>query len=231
MGWFPSIGSQLVDVIWVLLLTIAFVLDGDRLVSAASRRVPVRKRRQFDRLVSVTHRGLAGYAAGAVVVSAICGSVVLILALVLGIVLAPALALWAFMWDFVPQVGGFIGGVPLLLFALMEGPTVFFIAAGVYLVYQLAENNVIYPAIIGVSVDIPAWATMLAALVGAAAGGLLGAVVLTPLVGVIRLTMIEMRKEDFPGRTVAEVESPHRRRRGRRRDPRRPAQIPRASTR
>ncbi len=230
VGWFPSIGSQLVDVIWVLLLTVAFVLDGGRLVSGASRRVPVRKRRQFDRLVTVTHRGLAGYAAGAVLVSAICGSLVLGLALVLGIVLAPALALWAFMWDFVPQVGGFIGGVPLLLFALMEGPMVFFIATGVYLVYQLAENNLIYPAIIGVSVDIPAWATMLAAMVGAAAGGLLGAVVLTPLVGVIRLTMIEMRKEDFPGRTVSDVEAPQRRRRGRR-GPRRPVQIPQASAR
>lgn len=207
LGWFPSIGSQLVDVVWVMLLTVAFVLDGARMVAAIGRLVPVRNRRQFNRLVAVSHRGLAGYAAGAVLVSTICGSVVLVLALVLGVALAPAIALWAFMWDFVPQVGGFIGGLPLLLFSLIEGPVVFVIATVVYLLYQLIENNAIYPAIIGVSVDIPAWATMVAALVGAAAGGLLGAVVLTPLVGVLRLAMIEMRSDDFPGRTVPAVDA------------------------
>ena len=203
LAWFPSIGSQVADVVWVILLTIAFVLDGGRLMAALTREVPVRHRRQFTRLVGVSHQALAGYAAGAVLVSAMNGVVVLILAIVLHIGLAAVLALWAFLWDFIPQVGGIIGGVPLMLFALIRGPGPFMIATIVYLVYQLIESNVIFPAIIGDSVDIPPWATMVAALVGAAAGGVLGAIVLTPLVGVVRSAMVEYRREDFPGRTTA----------------------------
>ncbi len=203
LAWFPSIGSQVADVVWVILLTIAFVLDGGRLMAALTREVPVRHRRQFTRLVGVSHQALAGYAAGAVLVSAMNGVVVLILAIVLHIGLAAVLALWAFLWDFIPQVGGIIGGVPLMLFALIRGPGPFMIATIVYLVYQLIESNVIFPAIIGDSVDIPPWATMVAALVGAAAGGVLGAIVLTPLVGVVRSAMVEYRRDDFPGRTTA----------------------------
>jgi predicted PurR-regulated permease PerM len=199
----PSVGSQVADVVWVILLTIAFLLDGGRLMSALTREVPVRHRRQFTRLLGVSHQALAGYAAGAVLVSAMNGVVVLILAISLQIGLAAVLALWAFLWDFIPQVGGIIGGVPLMLFALIRGPGPFLIATVVYMVYQLIESNVIFPAIIGDSVDIPPWATMVAALVGAAAAGVLGAIVLTPLVGVVRSAMVEYRRDDFPGRTTA----------------------------
>ena len=42
----------------------------------------------------------------------------------------------------------------------------------------------------------------LAALAGAAAAGLVGAVALTPLVGVVRVIVDEIRRDDFPGATV-----------------------------
>lgn len=201
-SWFPSLGTQLVGMSWVLLLTAAFVIDGARMYAAVERRVPAQHRRQFRRLATVSHGALAGYAAGAVLVSAMNGAVVLALALVLQVGLAPVLALWAFLWDFVPQVGGFIGGAPLLLFALVSGTTPFVVATVVYLVYQLVESNIVFPAIIGDSVDIPAWATMVAALAGAAAAGVVGAVVLTPLVGVVRVIVADRQRDDFPGRTV-----------------------------
>ncbi len=202
LNWLPSLGSQLVDVLWILLLTAALVIDGGRIVRAVERRVPALHRRQFRRLADVSHRALAGYAAGSVLICGINGTVVLVLALALQIGLAPVLALWAFLWDFVPQVGGFIGGVPLVLFALVAGPAPFVIATVVYIVYQLVETNILYPAIIGEVIDIPAWAAMVAALVGAAAGGLVGAVVITPLVGVVRLVSTELRRREFPGRQV-----------------------------
>ena len=105
-------------------------------------------------------------------------------------------------------MGGFIGGVPLVLFALVAGPVPFVIATVVYIVYQLFETNILYPAIIGEVIDIPAWAAMVAALVGAAAGGLVGAVVITPLVGVIRLVSAELRRREFPGRQVRVSRAP-----------------------
>jgi putative heme transporter len=112
------------------------------------------------------------------------------------------IAVWAFVWNFVPQIGGFMGGVPLVVFALVTGPAQALVASGLFLTYQLLENHVIQPAIIGAAIDVPPWGTLLAALAGGAAAGVLGAVLLTPLVGVVRVIRAELQRDDFPGVAV-----------------------------
>ena len=202
LNWLPSLSSQLTDVIWIVALTVALAVDGGRLINAIERRVNVRRRRQYRRVIDVSHTALAGYAAGQLLVCTINGSIVLILALVLQLGLAPVLALWAFLWDFVPQIGPFIGALPLCLFALIAGPGPFVIATGVYAIYQLIEANILFPSIIGEAIDIPAWLAMVAVLAGAAAAGLVGAVIVTPLVGVVRMLWVELRTQPVPGTVV-----------------------------
>jgi predicted PurR-regulated permease PerM len=58
------------------------------------------------------------------------------------------------------------------------------------------------PAVIGAAIDVAPWGTLIAALVGGAAAGVIGAVVITPLVGVIRVIRSELAREDFPGTVV-----------------------------
>jgi predicted PurR-regulated permease PerM len=145
---------------------------------------------------------LAGYAAGSALVAGINASVVFTLAVVLGVGLAPILATWAFLWNFVPQIGGFMGGAPLILFALLAGPVRGLVAGLAYFVYQFIENHVIQPTVIGAAIDVAPWGTLVAALVGAAAAGIIGAIVITPLVGVVRVVRAELARDDFPGTTV-----------------------------
>jgi len=125
-----------------------------------------------------------------------------VLGLVAGIDLVVIAALWAFVWDLVPQVGGIIAGIPLLLFAITVSPTVFLVVLVLYVAYQLVESNLIFPAVIGESVELPGWVALVCVLAGAAAAGVIGAIVLTPVVAAIRLIVLEYRKEDFPGRVV-----------------------------
>ena len=200
--WLPQLGTRLMDLFWTVLLGFAFILDGGRLVHATERRVPARWRRQFSRLVGVAGVALTGYAAGAALVAGINAAVVFAIALSLGLGLAPVLAIWSFTWNFVPQIGGFVGGLPLLVLALVAGPTELLLASGLFLVYQLVENLVIQPAVISSAIDIPAWATLLGAIAGGTAAGVVGAVVLTPLAGVVRVMWVEYRRQDFPGNTV-----------------------------
>jgi predicted PurR-regulated permease PerM len=200
--WLPVVGSRVVDFLWVLLLTVALLVDGPRLSAALHRRTPAVHRRQFTRMTDVSLQAVSAYLGGAMLVAGLNASVVLTLALVLGLGLAPVLAAWAFVWNFVPQIGGFMGGFPLVVLALGVGPAQAMLAALVYVSYQFVENNVIQPTVIGESIDVPPWATLLAALAGAAAAGIIGAVVLTPLVGVIRVVLDATRREDFPGRVA-----------------------------
>ncbi len=201
----PVVGNRVIDLLWTLLLAAALLIDGPRLAAAARRRVPAQQRRQVVRLSTVSLQAVSGYLGGAMVVAAINASVVLVLAIALGLALAPVLAAWAFIWNFVPQIGGFMGGFPLVVLALTAGPLQAVIAAIVYVSYQFIENHVIQPKIIGEAIDVPPWATLLAALCGGAMAGLLGAVVLTPLVGVVHLTVRAARGPDFPGRVSETV--------------------------
>lgn len=200
--WLLALGQRLVDLFWTVVVAVTFLLEGPSLVKSLERRVPARSRRQVHRLVDATGVALTGYAAGAALVAGINASVVFTLAIVLGIGLAPVLAVWAFLWNFVPQIGGFMGGVPLVLFGLVAGPMQGLAAGVLYVVYQFIENHLIQPAVIGAAIDVAPWGTLLAALAGGAAAGLLGAVVITPLVGVVRVVRNELRSADFPGATT-----------------------------
>jgi len=173
--------------------------------------VPARHRRQWVRLVEATGAALGGYAAGAALVATINASVIFAVAVLLGLGVAPALALWGFLWNFVPQIGGFMGGLPLIVFALVLGPLQGLFAAGVFIAYQFLENHVIQPAVVGAAIDIAPWGTLLAALAGAAAGGIVGAIVLTPLVGVIGVIRRDLASDDFPGAVAHATEARHQR--------------------
>ncbi len=198
----PSLGARLLGAAWTLIFAAALLVDGPRLVAAAERRIPVRSRRQAIRLRDAAHRAVGGYLAGAALVAMINGLVVFGIAAALGIALAPVLAVWAFGWNFVPQIGGFMGGLPLMVFALAQGPTQAIVAGVIFVSYQFFENHLIQPAVISESIDVPPWVALLAALAGGAAAGLVGAVVLTPLVGVVRVIVHQIHRDDFPGSTV-----------------------------
>ncbi len=200
--WLPAVGARILDAFWIVLLAVALLIDGPKLVDGATRRVPARHRRQTVRLIGAIGSALGGYAAGAALVASINGGVVFAIAIVLGIGVAPMLAVWAFLWNFVPQIGGFMGGLPLILFALVAGPLHALVATIAFVAYQFVENHIIQPAVIGAAIDVAPWGTLLAALAGAAAAGVVGAIVLTPLVGVIRVIRAEYRRDDFPGATT-----------------------------
>jgi predicted PurR-regulated permease PerM len=199
----PYFGSRLVDLFWTVMLALALLVDGPRLAKAAERRVPAMQRRQWSRLIAATGSALAGYAAGAAFVAGINATVIFVIAVVLGLGVAPALALWGFVWYFVPQIGGFMGGLPLVVFAFVLGPAQGLFAALAFIAYQFLENHLIQPSVIGAAIDIAPWGTLLAAVAGGAAAGVVGAVVLTPLVGVIGVIRRELASDDFPGVTVS----------------------------
>ena len=198
----PSIGARFGDVFWTLTLTLALLIDGPRLVAESRKLLPVRLRRQFGTFVSISHEAVGGYLAGSAVIAGLDAIVVLITALVLRVPLAPALAGWALLTNFLPQIGGLLGGTPLVVLAFTVGPTQAGIALVVFVLYQFLENHVIGPNIISRAVDIPPVASLLAALVGAAAAGMLGALLLTPLVGVYKVIREIARRGEIPGQQV-----------------------------
>ncbi|HET6729315.1 MAG TPA: AI-2E family transporter [Jiangellaceae bacterium] len=186
------VGGALSTVL-VLGITVAVLLDGDYLVAAIRRLVPHRWVNRVDEIGHVFYMAIAQYFAGSLAVAALMGVVVLALCLIFGVPLAPLAALWAMITDLIPQVGGFLGGALLGLLALTQGAFVFVVVVGLYVVYMTLENHVISPAIVGHAVDVSPPTSMLAALIGGAAGGVAGALVATPLVGATKQLYLQLR--------------------------------------
>jgi putative heme transporter len=176
-----------------LLLTVALLLDGERLLRAARRTVPPRRKEQADRLASLGYHIVGRYVAGSVLVAGVAGVVILIAGLVLGVPLAPLVAVWFALWDLVPQIGGAAGGVPFVLLGVTQGAGIGVICAVVVILYLQLKHQVLQPVLIGQAVKLSPPATMTAALVGIASGGVVGALLAVPLVGAAKAVYLELR--------------------------------------
>ncbi len=197
-----SIVGGLLAGLATVIVTVALLLDGERLVRGARRAVPRRHRERIDRIGDVFYRVVGKYFAGSLLVATVAGTATLIAGLVLGVPLTPLLAVWVGLFDLVPQIGGAAGGIPFVLLAFTQGASTGVIAALFFVLYLQFENNVLSPLIVGDAVDLSPPATMVGALIGVSVAGVPGALVAVPLMGVTKAVYLEFR----PPRDAAERE-------------------------
>ena len=177
----------------VVLIALAVLLDGEMLVGRSRRLLPLRARGRADEVARIFYRVIGKYFAGSLVVAVLAGTYVLAVGLAFGVPLAPIAALWMVLTDLIPQVGGFLGGAFFTILAVSQSVTVGVICLLLYLIYMNLENHVISPAIVGEAVDLSPPTTMIAALVGAAAAGIPGALFATPVAGAAKQLYLEFR--------------------------------------
>lgn len=177
----------------VLVTALGVLVDGEVVVRRFRALVPEGRRAGADRLGRIVYATFGSYFAGSLFVAVLAGLVTLSTGLLLGIPLAPVAGLWVTFTNLVPQIGGLLGGSFFVLLALTEGPVQAVVALAVFSAYQNLENNVISPAIVGRAVNLSPPTTMLAALAGAAAAGVPGALVATPLLGAVKAVYLDRR--------------------------------------
>lgn len=188
------LGGALSTVV-VVITAIGVLADGEVMVRRVRAVVPRSRQARADEAGRIVYHSFGSYFAGSLLVAVLNGLVTLTAGLVIGVPLAPIAALWATLTNFIPQIGGFLGGSFFVLLALTQSPAKALISLVVFLGYQQFENNVVAPAIVGSAVNLTPPTTMLAALVGGAAAGVPGALVATPLMGAAKALYLERRGE------------------------------------
>lgn len=177
----------------IVLTTFSVLIDGERLVGLVRQAIPVNGRERADAIGRIVYRVIGKYFAGSLTVSVMMGIYVLTIALVFGVPLAPLVAIWAMVTNLIPQVGGFLGGLLLGVVSLAAGPGTAIIVIALFVVYMTFDNHVIQPAVIGKAVDLSPPSTMMAAFIGAAAAGIPGALLATPIFGAAKQLYFEVR--------------------------------------
>ena len=101
---------------------------------------------------------------------------------VLGLDNALLLGVIAGITEIIPIVGPAIGAVPALIVAFVEGgPELALLVAGVYIVIQVLEGNILVPVVMKNAVGLPPFVVVVSLLMGAAVGGLMGALLAVPV--------------------------------------------------
>ncbi len=203
-----AVADGVAAALFTLLLAITILLDGEFIVDGIRRLVPKRRRGDADRMGRLVYQVIGRYIAGTLLVAALAGVVMLTGALALDVPLAPLIAVWVAITNPIPQIGGFLGGAVFVLLAVTQGAVVGVIALAIFLVYQQLENHVLQPLIIGRAVRLSPPATMVAALVGVAAGGLVGGLFAIPLLGATKAIYLSTRfpesELDAPAEALSE---------------------------
>ena len=191
-----AVADGIAAALFTILLAITILLDGEFLIGGLRRLVPARRRDDADRLGRLVYEVVGRYIAGTLLVAALAGVVMLTGALALSVPLAPLIAVWVAITNPIPQIGGFLGGAVFVMLALTQGAGIGLIALAIFLVYQQLENHVLQPLIIGRAVRLSPPATMVAALVGVSAGGLVGGLFAIPLLGATKAIYMSTRTRE-----------------------------------
>ncbi|TIC84040.1 AI-2E family transporter [Nocardioides sp. GY 10127] len=176
-----AIVGALANVFFVVVLTLYFLASMKATKQALYQLAPASRRDRVSRLGDRVLASVGGYVAGAFVVALCAGLSSLIFFFVVGLSdYAVALAFVVALLDVIPMVGATLGAVVVTLIGFAVDPSIGIACLIFYLVYQQVENYFIYPRVMSRSVDVPGVVTVIAALVGGALLGVVGALLAIP---------------------------------------------------
>ncbi len=199
LGFGLAVLGVLANTFVVTVLTLYFLSSLDKTKRALYKLAPESRRERVTKLGDRIIEGVGGYVSGAFVVAACAGITSLIFLFVVGLgEYAVALAFVVALLDVIPMIGATIGAVIVTAIGFAEDPKIGLACLVFYLVYQQVENYLIYPRVMSKSVDVPGSVTVIAALIGAALLGVIGALLAIPTAAALLMLTREVfiRKQD-----------------------------------
>jgi predicted PurR-regulated permease PerM len=194
LGFLRRFLGAVLNVLLVIVLTIYFMVDLPRLRRGLVRLFPRSHRPRVAQAVNVVVDKVGGYMIGNIIISIFAGVASFVCLFAVGVPFALPLAVFVAITDLIPMVGATIGAVGCVIVALLTvglWPGAVVIAI-FFVLYQQLENYLIAPRVLRNTVDLSSVAVLLAALVGGAVLGLVGAIMAIPIVAAVKVLMTPM---------------------------------------
>ncbi|QFT80372.1 AI-2 transport protein TqsA [Roseovarius sp. THAF27] len=189
-----SVGSLVnVVVLLVIVPVVAFYLlyDWDRMVAEIDRLLPREHAPVIRRLASEIDRTLASFIRGMGTVCLILGTYYAVALMLVGLQFGLVVGAFAGFVTFIPYVGAVLGGalaIGLALFQFWGDWLSIGLVAGIFVLGQVVEGNILTPKLVGDSVGLhPVWLIFALSVFGALFGfvGMLVAVPMAAAIGVL----------------------------------------------
>ncbi|GAA4508851.1 hypothetical protein GCM10023191_069150 [Actinoallomurus oryzae] len=184
--------SGVFSTLTVLILTLYFLTSLPSITGFMYRLAPRSRRARVALLGDEILARIGGYVAGNLLISLIAGVTTYIFLLIVGVPYALALALLVAITDLIPLVGATIGAVFVTAISFFSGLWVGIATAIFFVIYQQVENYVVQPRVMKRSVDVQPAVTIIAALIGGALLGVIGALLAIPAAAAVALILREV---------------------------------------
>ncbi|MEK7553850.1 MAG: AI-2E family transporter [Patescibacteria group bacterium] len=174
------------SLVLVIVLSFYFVLQNTGVDDFIRLVMPVKYEEYYVDLWKRSQKKIGLWMQGQILLSVIVGILVYLGLLIIGVPYALLLAIFTAMIEIIPVFGSIIAGVVAVIVGYSDGGVaIAAIVAGLYVVVNQFESNLIYPLIVKKIVGIPPLLVIVALIAGYTLAGFLGAILSVPVSAVL----------------------------------------------
>lgn len=192
-----SIGSiiGMVTSVTVTIVTVPFMLfymlkDGHKLVPTVTGIFSEKQANRIGELLEKMSETISKYISGQAIECLFVGTCTAIGYGIVGVPFALLIGIFAGITNMIPYIGPYIGLLPALILALSNSVRQTILVIIVCVVVQQIDGNLIYPNVIGKSLDIHPLTIIIILLVAGNLAGLLGMLLAVPVYAVVKVIVI-----------------------------------------
>lgn len=192
-----SIFGTLSTAVLVLFVTLYFLVSGRKIVESLIKSVPVKRHRMLKRLAQNYDRILGSYVRGQLLIAAIVGVAVMTFCAIVGLPYWALLGLLSGAFSTIPTVGTAISMLGPVAVAAFVNPVLIPVFVVFFIVLNEISDKVLQPRIVGKAVDLHPLLVLFGFLIGIQVAGVAGALLATPLMALVKVTVNTLRKTGY----------------------------------
>ncbi|HLI90839.1 MAG TPA: AI-2E family transporter, partial [Ktedonobacteraceae bacterium] len=187
-----GVADALLNVVIVAVLSIYFLIDGQRVTAWLRRNAPVSLRRQTRFTLDTLNRVVGGYIRGQLLLCTLIGVLVGVGMAIFHVPYALLLGVLAFLLEFIPILGTLVSGAICVLLALTQGWFIAVLVLAYFIGVHILEGDIIGPRLVGKAIGLHPIVSIAALIAGAELFGIWGALFASPVAGLLQALLVAL---------------------------------------
>lgn len=193
-GYLGSLFTRIIGVVIFPIITFYFLNDKETFGQSVVRLIPAERKQGLFAMAKDIDVSLSEFVRGRLLMAVFVGVTTTIFLFIFNIEFAIVIGLITGIADIIPYIGPFLGFLPAVLLALMQGPMAALRIAIVFVLIQWVENNILGPKLLGDSTGLHPFVVLMCLVIGGSLFGFIGMIFSVPLVSAIRIVWRHYRE-------------------------------------
>jgi predicted PurR-regulated permease PerM len=193
-----TVAQAIMSILTLLTVVFFWLTEHARLQRYTLAFVPKERRKRARDIWNTAETRLGMWVRGQLILMGSIGLGTGVAYTLLGVPGAVLLGLIAALAEGIPIVGPLLGAIPAVLVAATVSPQLALAVAGVYVVLQFIEGNILVPLVMKNTTGISPFLVILSILIGGAAGGFAGALLAVPIAAAGEVLIAGLQAREVP---------------------------------